>query len=134
MCIRDRSKGLACPIGSLICGSSDFINEARRIRKALGGGMRQAGIIAAAGLHVIDNIDFQISNDHKNANIHADGIDSIKGLNIDSSKVKSNIIYCRLEKNIMNDDDFLKKCEEHGVLFFKYISGDFRLVLSLIHI
>ena len=90
--------------------------------------MRQAGIIAAAGLHVIDNIDFQISKDHKNAKILADGIDSIKGLNIDSSKVKSNIIYCRLEKNIMNDDDFLKKCEEHGVLFFKYISGDFRLV------
>ena len=122
------SKGLACPIGSLICGSSEFINEARRIRKALGGGMRQAGIIAASGLHVIDNIDFQISKDHKNAKILADGIDSIKGLNIDSSKVKSNIIYCRLEKNIMNDDDFLKKCEEHGVLFFKYISGDFRLV------
>ena len=122
------SKGLACPIGSLICGSNDFINDARRIRKALGGGMRQAGIIASAGLHVIDNIDFQILEDHQNAKMLADGINSIKGLKIDASKVKSNIIYCRLESSIMSEDEFLNKCEEYGVLFFKYISGDYRLV------
>ena len=102
------SKGLACPIGSLICGSNDFINEARRIRKALGGGMRQAGIIASAGLHVIDNIDFQILEDHQNAKMLADGINSIKGLKIDASKVKSNIIYCRLESSIMSEDEFFK--------------------------
>jgi len=58
----------------------------------------------------------------------ADGINSIKGLKIDASKVKSNIIYCRLESSIMSEDEFLNKCEEYGVLFFKYISGDYRLV------
>ena len=122
------SKGLACPIGSIICGSKDFIYEARRIRKALGGGMRQAGIIAAAGLTVIDNIDDQISKDHRNAKLLADGIDTIKGLTIDLNKVQSNILYCRLDSNKISEDEFLKMCKNEGVLFFKYPSGDYRLV------
>ena len=122
------SKGLACPVGSLICGSTEFIQEARRIRKALGGGMRQAGIIAAAGLAVLDNINNQILEDHKNAKLLVDGIESIKGLKIDSSKVKTNIIYCRLDTDSMTSEKFLKTCKEKGVLFFQYPSGDYRLV------
>ena len=61
------SKGLACPIGSIVCGSEDFIYEARRMRKALGGGMRQAGIIASAGLVALENIVTQTQDDHINA-------------------------------------------------------------------
>ena len=122
------SKGLACPVGSLICGSTEFIQEARRIRKALGGGMRQAGIIAAAGLAVLGNINNQILEDHKNAKLLVDGIESIKGLKIDSSKVKTNIIYCRLDTDSMTSERFLKACKEKGVLFFQYPSGDYRLV------
>ena len=122
------SKGLACPIGSIICGSKDFIYEARRIRKALGGGMRQAGIIAAAGLTVIDNIDKQISKDHQNAKVLAEGIESIQGLKIDSNKVKSNILYCRLDTDVIGEDEFLNLCKKENILFFKYPSGDYRLV------
>jgi len=122
------SKGLACPVGSIICGSKEFIKEARRIRKALGGGMRQAGIIAAAGLSVLDNINHQILTDHKNAKLLAVGIDSIKGLKINSNRVKTNIIYCRLDTDAMTSEAFLKTCKEQGILFFQYPSGDYRLV------
>jgi len=122
------SKGLACPVGSIICGSKEFIKEARRIRKALGGGMRQAGIIAAAGLSVLDNINDQILKDHKNAKLLAEGIDALKGLKINSNQVKTNIIYCRLDTDTMTSEAFLKACKEKGVLFFQYPSGDYRLV------
>ena len=81
------SKGLACPVGSIICGTKEFINSARRMRKALGGGMRQAGIIAAAGLSVIDNLDHQIQEDHANAYKLSHGIDNIKGLKIQKATI-----------------------------------------------
>lgn len=122
------SKGLACPIGSIICGSGSFIDQARRIRKALGGGMRQAGIIAAAGLAVLDNINEQISQDHKNAKLLADGINAIKGLKIDADKIKTNILYCKLDTDSMSPEAFLQECKSQGILFFKYPSGDYRLV------
>lgn len=122
------SKGLACPIGSILCGSKEFILKARRIRKALGGGMRQAGIIASAGLVALENSNNQIAEDHLNATYLAEGIDSIKGLTIDTSKVKTNILYCKLDSNIMDSNIFLEKCEEKGILFFEYFKGEYRLV------
>ena len=102
--------------------------KARRIRKALGGGMRQAGIIASAGLVALENNKNQIAEDHLNATYLAEGIDSIKGLTIDTSKVKTNILYCKLDLNIMNSNIFLQKCEENGILFFEYFKGEYRLV------
>ena len=82
------SKGLACPIGSVICGTQEFINQARRMRKVLGGGMRQAGIIASAGLVAFKNMNNQIFLDHDNAQKLADGINQIDDLSIDYDKVK----------------------------------------------
>ena len=85
------SKGLSAPIGSIICGSEEFIYHARRNRKALGGGMRQAGIIAAAGIVSLDTMLDQICADHKNAQLLVEGITSIEGLTVDSKNIKSNI-------------------------------------------
>ena len=90
--------------------------------------MRQAGIIAAAGLAVLDNINNQILEDHKNANFLVDGNESIKGLKVDASKVKTTIIYCRLDTDSITSERFLKACKEKGILFFQYPSGDYRLV------
>ena len=87
------SKGLSAPVGSVICGSEEFIYYARRNRKALGGGMRQAGIIAAAGIFSLDNMLDQIRKDHKNAKRLAAGIDNIDGLSVDKKNIKSNILY-----------------------------------------
>jgi len=87
------SKGLAAPVGSVICGSKAFIVEARRARKVLGGGLRQAGIIAAAGVVALDQMVDRIREDHDNAAHLAQGISRTKGLSIDLSRVHTNIVY-----------------------------------------
>ena len=92
------SKGLSAPIGSIICGSDQFIYHARRNRKALGGGMRQAGIIAAAGIVSLDKMIEMIREDHNNAQFLAEGIENIEGLCIDKNNIKSNILYFDIEK------------------------------------
>jgi threonine aldolase len=87
------SKGLAAPVGSVVCGSKDFIGEARRTRKVLGGGMRQAGIIAAAGIVALDTMVDRIREDHDNAVHLAQGISRMEGLKVDLSHVHTNIVY-----------------------------------------
>jgi len=99
------SKGLAAPIGSVICGSEKFIYHARRIRKALGGGMRQAGIIASAGMYSLENMIDQIKEDHKNTRFLATEINEIEGLSIDIENIQSNILYFDIEKDA-------KRCEK----------------------
>ena len=85
------SKGLAGPVGSVVCGSKDFVAQARRIRKMLGGGMRQAGIIAAAGIVALEQMVDRLQEDHQNARRLADGIGNIDGLSVGS--VQTNIVY-----------------------------------------
>jgi Threonine aldolase len=91
------SKGLSAPAGSLLCGSEDFIYRARRNRKALGGGMRQAGILAAAGIIALEKMTERIADDHQNARALAEGISDIKGISIDLDKIQTNIIYFSLD-------------------------------------
>tara|TARA_B100000029_G_scaffold466714_1_gene502445 strand:+ start:473 stop:1510 length:1038 start_codon:yes stop_codon:yes gene_type:complete len=122
------SKGLSCPIGSLVCGSKDFIYHARRTRKALGGGMRQAGIIAAAGLVALENSDKQIHKDHKNAKLLAEGLSTINHISIDVNRVQTNIVYFKLSNDIMESNKFLKAMEDAGVLFFESFANQYRLV------
>lgn len=90
------SKGLSAPVGSLVCGSGEFITEARRNRKVLGGGMRQAGIIAAAGIIALEQMVDRLAEDHANARRLAEGIARITGLTIDMGTVQTNIIYFSL--------------------------------------
>ena len=92
------SKGLSAPVGSVICGSEKFIYHARRNRKALGGGMRQAGIIAAAGIIALDKMINQIREDHNNTKLLAKGISNIEGLSVDRKYIKSNILYFEIEE------------------------------------
>jgi threonine aldolase len=87
------SKGLAAPVGSVVCGTQEFIAEARRNRKVLGGGMRQAGIVAAPGIVALDKMITRLAQDHTNARRLAEAIEQIPGLSIDVSRVKTNIIY-----------------------------------------
>ncbi len=85
------SKGLAAPVGSLLVGTQEFIERARRYRKALGGGMRQAGILAAAGLVALDSID-RLAEDHANARRLAEGLSQLPGLRVALEKVQTNIV------------------------------------------
>lgn len=91
------SKGLAAPVGSLVCGSRTFIRGARRNRKVLGGGMRQAGVIAAAGIVALQEMVDRLADDHRNALHLAEGLQSMTRSRIDPAQVKTNIVYTDLE-------------------------------------
>jgi threonine aldolase len=87
------SKGLGAPVGSLLCGPRAFIKEARRWRKMLGGGMRQAGIIAAAGIHALEHNVARLAEDHANAALLAAGLADIPGIRIDLASVQTNMVF-----------------------------------------
>jgi threonine aldolase len=85
-------KGLACPVGSVLCGSRDFIRRARRYRKMLGGGMRQAGVIAAAGVYALENMVDRLAEDHENARVLAEGLAAIPGITL-APPPQSNLVF-----------------------------------------
>ena len=91
------SKGLACPVGSLVCGDSEFIASARKWRKMLGGGMRQAGFLASAGIVALDSMVNRLSEDHDNAYKLAMGLSSLPHVNIDVDAVETNLVFFEID-------------------------------------
>jgi threonine aldolase len=122
------SKGLACPVGSLVCGSKEFIAEARRVRKCLGGGMRQAGIIAAAGLVALDGMMDRLGEDHANAKMLAQGISNIEGLSVGIDSVQTNMVYLEIAKSPIEPEAFLQRCRSQGLDFVRIDTYGFRMV------
>ena len=110
------SKGLAAPVGSVICGSSEFIAKARRIRKVLGGGMRQAGIIAAAGLVALETMVDRLRDDHANAARLAEGVAQLEGLSIERDRVQTNIVYFDVVSDKLTAKGLVAGLAEQGVL------------------
>jgi len=110
------SKGLGAPVGSMLVGSRAFIDKARSVRKALGGGMRQAGILAAAGLIALEKMPLRLKEDHDNAQLLAKGLAEIPGIKIDPKKVVTNILVCEVSGTGMNTADFSRKLAERNVL------------------
>lgn len=90
------SKGLGAPVGSALCGSRDFIQRARRFRKMFGGGMRQAGIVAAGALHALEHHRGRLAEDHANARALADGLSGLPGIELDPADVETNIVIARV--------------------------------------
>jgi len=109
------SKGLSAPIGSVVCGSEKFIAQARRIRKVLGGGMRQCGIIAAAGIVALEQMAERIAEDHKNARRLAEGIAQIGGLSIDLAKTQTNIVYFELTSERLTAEKLVAELRKKGI-------------------
>lgn len=122
------SKGLSAPSGSLLCGDKNFIHRARFNRKALGGGMRQAGILAAAGVVAIDIMSAKIIEDHLNAKALAVGIAKIDGIIIETEKIKTNIIYFKLDHPKINSESLLNIMSKKNIRFFELGPNWFRLV------
>jgi len=122
------SKGLAAPIGSVICGTREFISEALRTRKLLGGGMRQTGIIAAAGVVALRDMLARLKEDHDNARNLAEGIARIPGLSIDPQGIKTNIIYVDLLSDRLTADEFITRASSRGVRFLSTGPSRFRMV------
>ena len=96
------SKGLSAPVGSVLCGSKAFIQEARRWRKAVGGGMRQAGILAAAGIVALDEMIDRMAEDHENARLLAEGIARVPGLSVDLESIQTDIVIFEVDPKRMS--------------------------------
>ena len=122
------SKGLAAPVGSIICGSKDFIDQARGIRKGLGGGMRQAGIIAAAGIVALETMVDRLQEDHTNARLLADGIADLPGVVLDPETIKTNIIYFDMDDTAVESANFLTVLAAKGIQFLDTGPRRFRMV------
>jgi threonine aldolase len=108
------SKGLSAPIGSLLCGSRDFITKARKFRKMLGGGMRQVGILAAAGIVALETMLDRLREDHANARRLARGLTNIRGISLESSDVPTNIVMFALSPEL-SISDFTRGLDKEGV-------------------
>ena len=110
------SKGLSCPIGSVLCGDEETIGRARRIRKMLGAGMRQAGIIAAAGLYALENMVERLEEDHANARRLAEGLAPLPGLDINLENAQSNILIFDVTGEI-TAEEFAGRMAQENVRF-----------------
>jgi len=122
------SKGLSSPVGSIICGSAEFIAEARRKRKVLGGGMRQAGILAAAGIVSLQQMVDRLAGDHENARRLAEGIARIKGLSIDTSAVQTNIVYFDLDTDATTAEELIAQLGDRKIKLLRTGPARFRMV------
>jgi threonine aldolase len=109
------SKGLSAPVGSLVCGSAEFIRMARRTRKIVGGGARQAGIIAAAGIVALEQMVDRLADDHANARHLAQGLAQIPGILIDRAGVQTNIVYFDVPDRLGTAADFCQRLTASGV-------------------
>ena len=123
------SKGLGAPVGSALVGSHDFILEARRFRKQFGGGMRQAGIIAAGALYALENNRKRLAEDHANAKMFANGLAEIQGIEINPDDVETNIVMFGLTK--MSSHDLLKQLGEQDTHMLPMNNSSIRAVTNL---
>lgn len=122
------SKGLSCPLGSVLAGTKDFIAEADMRRKRLGGGMRQAGIIAACGLVALEKMIDRQADDHDNARTLAKALNEIPGLSVDLSSVETNMVYVDHSASGVSTDEVLARLRKAGVLASARPPRHFRFV------
>jgi threonine aldolase len=123
------SKGLCAPVGSVLCGSQPFIVRARRLRKMLGGGMRQAGILAAAGIVALEHMVNRLGEDHARAKHLADGLRQLAGVQLDPGTPATNMVFLSLAADVKcTTDEFIEKLKDKGVLIGATGERQYRLV------
>ena len=121
------SKGLSAPVGSLLCGTSDFIANARRWRKMVGGGMRQAGIIAAAGIVALESMITRLAEDHSNARRLWEGLAQISGIQHDPNTVQTNILFVDINPELGSMTEFVQRLSRENVKVH-HVYGRIRIV------
>lgn len=123
------SKGLCAPVGSVLCGSRQFIERARHIRKHLGGGMRQAGILAAAGIIALEKMTKRLGEDHRRAKMLAEGLRQVGGIVLDPGAPPTNMVFFNLASHIqLSAEEVEEKVKQFGVLIHATGARRFRLV------
>lgn len=125
------SKGLGAPVGSMVVGTKPFIERCRSIRKMLGGGMRQVGVLAAAGLIALENGPKRLQIDHDNAKFLANELAKIPGITLDPSKVKTNIVIYGVKEAGWTSADYLAAISKRGVLGVPVDAERVRMVTHL---
>jgi threonine aldolase len=125
------SKGLGAPVGSALVGDAATITQARRVRKVLGGGMRQAGIVAAAALYALDHHLERLAEDHTNARRLAELIGNIDGLKLTPEQVDTNIVFFDVSARFENAATFVERLKQHGVLMLALSKMQVRAVTHL---
>ncbi|CAB1084612.1 threonine aldolase [Alkalispirochaeta odontotermitis] len=122
------SKGLGAPVGSVVCGSREFIDRARRARKVVGGGMRQAGVLAAAGIVALNDMVDRLTEDHVNARKLAEGLAEMPGLAIDLARIKSNIVFFEVVRDDMTAEQLVRMLDDQGARMLPVGVGRIRAV------
>jgi len=127
------SKGLSCPLGSVLAGDKAFIKEAIKVRKRLGGGMRQAGIIAAAGVVALETMIDRLADDHALARVLAEGLNEISGFNIDPADVETNMVYADHSSSGLTTEQVMDQLAEAGVIASARPPSNIRFVINRHH-
>ncbi len=125
------SKGLGAPVGSMIVGSRDFVERCRPIRKMLGGGMRQAGVLAAAGLVALEEGPKRLKEDHDNAQVLAQKLSRVPGIDLNPAKVHTNIVIFSVGPSGLSSSEFLAQIASRGVLAVPVDTSRVRMVTHL---
>jgi threonine aldolase len=123
------SKGLAAPVGSMAVGEAQFIERVRQKRKILGGAMRQAGIIAAAGIVALEQMVDRLEEDHNNARLLATGIARMSGLQVDLGTVQTNTVVFRVMHERFSYDSFIASARHYGLNLGEFRNGRIRAVV-----
>ncbi len=123
------SKGLCAPVGSLVCGSADFIERALRVRKILGGGMRQVGVLAAAGIIALEEMTQRLAEDHATAKQFAEGLAAMPSVRVDTERVKTNMIFFDIDPDWRVDAyEIAERAKAEKILLRPKDSHGFRIV------
>ena len=122
------SKGLCAPVGSMVAGSTEFVRQARRNRKMVGGGMRQAGVLAAAGIIALTEMVDRLAEDHENARMLAEGLTGMKGIRLELHGIQTNMVFFTLLADGIAPAQLRSALEGEGVRFGYYGGGLFRAV------
>ncbi len=109
------SKGLCAPVGSVLVGSREFIDRARKNRKIVGGGMRQAGVLAAAGIVALEEMVGRLAEDHANARVLAEAVAEMPGLRVDLDTVQTNMVVIEVQQRGLSGEEFLRRLQKRGV-------------------
>jgi threonine aldolase len=125
------SKGLGAPVGSIVIGSGEFIEQARKYRKIFGGGMRQVGILAAAALYALDNNIDRLKDDHDKAKYFAEALSNVPQLVIDAAEVQTNMVYVEIGRTGKTQADILNLLKLKGVLMTPERHSSIRAVMHL---
>jgi threonine aldolase len=125
------SKGLGCPVGSVVAGSKADIARAVRLRRMFGGAMRQAGILAAAGLYALDHNLARLPEDHAHARLMAERLTALRGVRLDLATVQSNIVILHMEENAPDAATIAVRAKDAGVLVSVFGARKLRAVTHL---